>query len=61
MQLHVSAEVNAVLEKALTLSVRQGQFYVGVEHVFLALLDNPDLLPPIIREHHLNALFSSER
>ncbi len=58
MQIHVSAEVNAIFEKALGFSVRQGQFYVGVEHVFAAVLDDPDQLPPSVRDRHLNTLYT---
>ncbi len=61
MQIHVSSELNQVLERALAMSVNQGQFYVGVEHVFSAVLDDPDPLPPRVREKHLNRLYAVMR
>lgn len=61
MQLLVSPDVNTVLEQALALSVRQGQFYVGVEHVFLAILEDPDRLPARVREQYMNELFAVAR
>ncbi len=61
MQLHASPEIASLLEKALGICVRQGQFFVGVDHLFAALLDTPDALPEKVREQHLNALFAAAR
>lgn len=61
MQLHASPEIASTLEKALGICVRQGQFFVGVDHVFTALLDNPDALPAKIRDQHMNALYAAAR
>jgi ATP-dependent Clp protease ATP-binding subunit ClpC len=58
MQLQVSAEINLLYEKALNVSVRRGQFYIGVEHLFAAALDDPDALPAKVRDRFLNPLFS---
>ena len=58
MQLQVSNEINVVLEKAAAISIRQQNFFVGVEHLYAALLDNPDALPTVIREQQLSLLFS---
>lgn len=61
MKLNVSAELAEISDRAAALSVQQGQFYVGVEHLLAATLEEPDRLPPKIREHHLNTLFSVHR
>lgn len=61
MQLHVSSEIAAILEKAAALSVSQGNFFVGVEHAFTALLDFPDNLPRAVTERYLNILYSTAR
>jgi ATP-dependent Clp protease ATP-binding subunit ClpC len=61
VQLRVSTEINAVLERALSLGVQRGQFYVGVEHVFAALLEDSDALPKLVRERHLNTLYAVMR
>ena len=61
MQLHVSPQVNQVMEKAVGFAVQQEQYYVGVEHLFAALLDDSDALPKGIQERHLNALFAVMR
>ncbi len=52
MQVPVSQEVNAVLDDAAALSIRRGLYYVGVEHLFLTLMAQPDQLPrPIVDKH----------
>ncbi|MBI2421817.1 MAG: ATP-dependent Clp protease ATP-binding subunit [Candidatus Hydrogenedentes bacterium] len=61
MQINVSPAVNSVVEQAVAISVRQGHFYVGVEHLFAALLDDSDVLPEDIRDLYLNAWFSALR
>lgn len=61
VQLHVSPEINALLEKALAISVQQEVFFVGVEHLFSALLEESGGLPARIRDQHLNALFNAAR
>jgi ATP-dependent Clp protease ATP-binding subunit ClpC len=52
----VSPEVNALVERAVGHSVRQGLFFVGVDHLFAALFEEPEALPTAVREQHLNAL-----
>lgn len=61
MQLNVSPEINALCEKALAMSVRQARAYVGVGDLFAAVLDSPEHLPPRVREHWLNPLFTVMR
>lgn len=45
MQVPVSQEVNALLDDATAISLRRGQMYVGVEHLYEAILIKSDLLP----------------
>ena len=61
MQLRVSPEVNTIMGKALNASVHEGQLFVGVEHVFVALLDDPRALPTRMREQYLNVLYAVAR
>ena len=61
MQLNVSPNIAEVLEKAAAISANQGNYFVGVNHVFAALLDSPDNLPESIRERQMSNLFSVQR
>jgi len=61
VQLTVSPEMAALLERATALSVGQGNFYVGVEHVFTALLENPEKLPRAVVDRYLNSLHAAAR
>ncbi len=61
MQLNVSPNIAEVLEKAAAISANQGNYFVGVCHVFAALLDSSDKLPECVRERHLSNLFSVQR
>ncbi len=45
MQVPVSPEINALLDDATELSVRRGQYYVGIEHLYEALVSRSDDLP----------------
>ena len=56
MQLHVSNELNRIMEQSLQLSAAQGRFYVGVEHLFCVILDHADQLPAPFWESHGNNL-----
>lgn len=56
MQVHVSPEINEVLDTAVGISVKRGQFFVGVEHLFEALLEQTALLPKAVVDNHLKAL-----
>ena len=46
MDVNVSREISDTLDAAATLSVQRGHFFVGVEHLFEALLNRPHQLPP---------------
>ena len=61
MQLNVSPDIAAVLEKAVGFSVRRGQFFVGIEHLFAALLDEVEPLPQRVRDEYLTRLFAVMR
>lgn len=61
MHLHVSESIAGVMEQAVAASVRRGQFYVGVEHLYAAILDDAGALPEAFREGWLNSLFSAHR
>ncbi len=61
MQLQISDAMNTLLERALRLSARQGCFYVGVEHLYCAVLERPEALPADFVEAFLNALMNAQR
>ena len=61
MQVHVSSQVNEVIERAVALSVNRGQFFVGVEQIFAALLEDPDALPACIQQEYLSHLYTVMR
>lgn len=56
MEFSVSPEARAVLDEAAILSTRRGKFYVGVEHIFEALVTRADLLPESFAAHHVRPL-----
>lgn len=56
VQVRVSPEIGSLLDEAAAISVRLGKYYVGVEHLFEALVNSADLLPGPIRDEHLQAL-----
>lgn len=56
MQVPVSPEINELLDEATHLSVRRNQFYVGVDHLFEAILVKADLLPRRFRKHYHDSL-----
>lgn len=61
MQLQVSQEIASIVDRAMQFSLRRSQHYIGVEQLFAALLDMPETLPAVVREKHLNALFTVVR
>lgn len=61
VQLNVSSEIAGLMERAVALSVRQGHFFVGVEHLFAAILEEPSKLPRPVEEAFLNKLFAALR
>lgn len=58
MNLNVSPQVAEIVDRAAAGSVHRGQFYVGVEHLFAAILDTPDDLPARVRDQYLNTFFT---
>jgi len=58
VQLQVSPAVGRLLEKAGEASIHQGQLFVGLPHVFAAILEQPDALPQQVRERFLSELFA---
>ncbi|MCC6144185.1 MAG: ATP-dependent Clp protease ATP-binding subunit [Candidatus Hydrogenedentes bacterium] len=61
MKIHVSEEIASILEQALSRTVQQGLFFVGVEHVFAVLLEFHDKLPPAVSDRYLNSLYAVGR
>lgn len=61
MNLHVSAEIAGIVDRAAAASVNRGQFFVGVEHLFAALLEEPEGLPSKIAEQWLTVLHQVQR
>ncbi|NIA12919.1 MAG: AAA domain-containing protein [Nitrospiraceae bacterium] len=53
MQVHVSPEVNSLLNAAVQISVRRSNLFVGVEHLFAAILEAPELLPKAFTDRYL--------
>jgi len=61
VQVHVSPETNSLLNAAAERSTRRGLSFVGVEHLFDALIESSILLPKAFREKHLTALQNVSR
>ena len=57
VKVQVSDEVNRIVEKSIALSVNNGQFFIGVEHVFNVLLQEADQLPDCIQQDYMELLF----
>jgi ATP-dependent Clp protease ATP-binding subunit ClpC len=52
MQVQVSSELNQIIDEAAEMSRRRGTYYVGVEHLFEAVIECETLLPqPIIDKY----------
>ncbi len=56
MQVRVSPEVGALLDEAVAISVRRAAQYVGVEHLFEAVLAMPEKLPEGLGESDVSSL-----
>ena len=56
MQVHVSPDVGRLLDAGVAISVRRQEFFVGVEHLYVALLAESDSLPPSISERYGSSL-----
>ena len=61
VQFHVSPEVSKLLDAAVAISVRHGQFFVGVDHLFEALLDASALLPKAFMDRYVSVLHTVSR
>lgn len=61
MQVQVSPEINGILDAAVGISVQRGQFFVGVEHLFEALLAESSRLPKSVTDHYLTVLYTAIR
>ena len=61
MQVNVSPEIARLLDAAVAVSVRQKLYFVGVEHLFDALLELSSLLPRPISDRHLKTLQTVQR
>ena len=53
MQVHVSPEVNSLLNAAVQISVRRSNLFVGVEHLFAAIIEAPELLPKAFADRYI--------
>lgn len=58
MKLNVSLEIAELTDRAAAMSVEQAQYFVGVEHLLAAILEDPGRLPPKVREAYLDMLFA---
>lgn len=56
MQIHVSPEINSLLDDAATISIRRGKYFVGVEHLFEAVLEQSADLPKPFTDKYLRDL-----
>lgn len=56
MEVNVSREVSDTLDAAAALSVQRGHYFVGVEHLYEALLSQPNLLPSAFVDQHADIL-----
>jgi len=61
VQVHVSPEINALLSAAVEISVRRKHFFVGVEHLFEAMIEAHTLLPKGFADRYLTALHKVSR
>ena len=56
MQVRVSPEVGALLDEAVAVSARRGTRYVGVQHLFEAVVSAQDALPEVLKPEDVSAL-----
>lgn len=52
VEVHVSPEINSLLNTAVELSVRRHHFFVGVEHLFEAVVEHGGRLPQVFFANH---------
>lgn len=56
MQVSVSSEIGGLLDAAAEISKQRGKYFVGVEHLFEAVVQHANALPDPIIERYLNLL-----
>jgi len=56
VRVSISQEINAILDEAAALSANRRQHYVGVEHLFEAILEKPESLPQDFFLHYEGVL-----
>lgn len=58
MHIQVSSRIAELTERAVALSVRQGHYYVGVEHLFGVILDHAGELPEAFQRQYVDGLWA---
>lgn len=61
MRILVSDTLNKLIDLAAKLSVQRSGFYIGVEHLFEAALDQPEALAPSFVDKYWESLLSMQR
>jgi len=61
VQVFTSPEVGALLDTAVTIAVKRGNCFVGVDHVFEAVLERSTLLPATVLAQHTKDLMAVGR
>lgn len=56
MQVRVSQEIGTLLDDAVAVSLRRGKYYVGVEHLYEAVLSSVLMLPVRFVDRHFDVL-----
>lgn len=56
MEVNVTREISDMLDAAAAISVQRGHYFVGVEHLFEALLSRPNVLPSAFVDQHADIL-----
>ena len=61
MEVRVSEEIGTLIDEAAQVSIRQGTCYVGVEHLFEAIVSRINLLPESFANSHLKTFAQVSR
>ncbi len=61
MHVPVSPEINAMIDQAAEISIRRNQLYVGVDHLFEAILSQSSKLPRAFGDKHIQSLHKAAR
>ncbi|MCX5756996.1 MAG: ATP-dependent Clp protease ATP-binding subunit, partial [Candidatus Hydrogenedentes bacterium] len=56
MQVKVSSEIGKLLDDSAAICCQRNHVFVGVDHLFDAVVDSPQLLPPAFAQRHLGDL-----